>query len=105
MKQIKNIVAALSHGFTYGPELRPVRDWVYLFGFGIVLFFLSTISGLWMFSKVTNSEAIGSVATTTSAIEQEYSIDEISRVFEIRKEESLRYLKEYTFVDPKTQSR
>lgn len=83
---------------SYGPQLRPERDWLVLLATTIFLFVLSFGWNLWLFARVTNGAAVGSASASTSA--QAVSVDQVQKLFEARSTEESNYRTVYTFVDP-----
>jgi hypothetical protein len=62
-----------------------------------VLLLCSLAWNLWLFSRVTNGEKIGSEQV---ASQPEIQLGEVKTLFESRAAEQTRYIQEYRFVDP-----
>lgn len=83
--------------FRYGDRLQPVRDWFVLVTIGVILLLMSLAWNTWLFSRVTNGEAIGT-ATSTPALTTT-SIDSVTALFQKRADIETQY-KNGHFVDP-----
>ncbi len=90
---LSKIFSALS----YGPQLRPVRDWLVLLIVFVLLLLASVGWNLWLFNKVTKGEKIGDVTASQPVV---IKLDQVKRLFENRAAERARYTGEYRFVDP-----
>ncbi len=83
---------------SYGEHIRPQRDWFTLLAVAV---FLSTCSlgwNLWLLHTVESGGTIG--AETAPARFDTAPIQSVQGVFEERKNEELRFTREYRFVDP-----
>ncbi len=82
---------------SYGPQLRPVRDWLVLLIVFVLLLLASVGWNLWLFNKVTKGEKIGDVPVSQPV---DINLDQVKQLFENRAAERMRYTGEYRFVDP-----
>lgn len=96
MKSLGSLTKLFS-ALSYGPQLRPVRDWLVLLVGFVLLLLASVVWNLWLFNKVTKGEKIGDVAVSQPV---DIKLDQVKRLFETRAAERMRYMSEYRFVDP-----
>ena len=97
MSTIRTRFRSITKPFKYGLRLRPVRDWLVLLAFCLLLLLVSVGWNLWLFSEVTQGKQIGT-ATSTPAVE--IKLDQVQTLFGERAQERARYENEYRFVDP-----
>lgn len=93
----------LTNAFSYGEQLRPLRDWLVLLSVAALLLILSVGWNLWLFAKVTSGETIGSQSGKTAV--EGLPDGAVERMFEGRAEERARYQNTYRFVDPSAPGR
>lgn len=94
------LITKCSHffrSFRYGDRLQPVRDWFVLVSIGAILLLASLAWNTWLFSRVTNGEAIGTATSTPSF--NPASIDSVNTLFQKRATIEAQY-KDGHFVDP-----
>jgi len=103
MKNILSRIKNIQGIFRYGGTINPTRDWFVILGVAAVILILSVLYSLWIFSKVTSGEVIGSATTTPAVVPT--SLDSVTPLFQKREEQRLKYISEYSFIDPKGLSR
>ncbi len=97
---MKNILAFLSRFFSYGTELRPVRDWYVLLSFIFILLMASVFYNAWSFLEVYRGEVL---SFEHKEIKQSFNskpIETSRLIFEKRAEEERAYRFEHRFIDP-----
>jgi hypothetical protein len=94
---MKSFSSLLSR-FTYGRRLKPYRDWFVLITLFFVCLIGSFVWNLWLFSKVTNGQAIGN--TPPEPPQHAVNLDGVKAMFDARAAERTRYENQYRFVDP-----
>jgi len=97
MKSFSSIFSLLK-GFSYGPRIKPYRDWFVLLSVFFICLLCSFVWNIWLFSKVTNGQAIGNAPTTPAL--QAANLDSVRALFDARSAERVRYQSQYHFVDP-----
>ena len=90
-------------GISYGPALRPSRDWLVLVALAFIGLLMSVGWNLWTFNKVTEGQPIGTAPSSQEA--ENPAVDSVTRLFGERALEEARYKTEYRFVDPSTRPR
>jgi hypothetical protein len=87
--------------FQYGAYLNPVRDWLALLIFSTIALIGIIVWNVWAFDTVANGGVIGTVATSTSPVFDQTSLDTIHTVFANRAAEESKYITgTYRFSDP-----
>ncbi|MBU2158600.1 hypothetical protein KJ848_00210, partial [Patescibacteria group bacterium] len=97
MKTSLDTKALLKH-LSYGEHIRPARDWFTLLSVAVFLSGCSLAWNLWLLHTVEAGGVIGNEAA--SARFDTAPIQSVQGVFEGRKNEELRFTREYRFVDP-----
>lgn len=98
MISLRTITSGIGKHVGYGSRLKPQRDWFILLSLFIVLLLASLLWNLWLFSKVTNGQAIGAATSTPAA--PSVNLDTVKNVFETRAAERAGFQGSYHFVDP-----
>ncbi len=98
MKNVTQLFRRFSRFLAYGDRINPVRDWFALLTISGILLCISVGWNIWLFSRVTSGETIGT-ATSTPA-ETNLKLDSVQALFETRSAERSRYVSTYRFVDP-----
>ncbi|MDB5245120.1 MAG: hypothetical protein JWN90_225 [Parcubacteria group bacterium] len=98
MKNLKPNFGSITRIFRYGDRINPTRDWFLLLGVTAIALCMSVAWNIWLFSRVTSGEAIGT-ATSTPATTN-IQLDSIQSLFSTRSAERARYVNTYRFVDP-----
>ncbi len=83
---------------SYGPRIRPTRDWLAILSVAGTLVVASIGWNLWLLRSVGQGGVIGN--QSPPAAFDETPIESVRAVFESRAEEEARYADEYRFVDP-----
>ncbi|MFA5744754.1 MAG: hypothetical protein WC887_00875 [Candidatus Paceibacterota bacterium] len=85
----------------YGTYINPVRDWLVMLTFSAITLIGIIVWNVWTFDTVVNGGVIGTVATSTSPIFNQASLDTIHTIFENRAAEKTKYINgTYRFSDP-----
>ena len=100
MKKISFKLDSLSKLFTYGDRVHPTRDWLVLLGSAVVLFLLSVVWNVFLFSQIENGKPIGAVPTKPSTPDVGASVTDVQQIFQQRATEENHYQSDYHFVDP-----
>jgi len=98
MNSISSFFSSIGKHLSYGTRLKPYRDWFVLLSVFFVCLLCSFAWNLWLFSKVTNGQAIGT-ATSTPPIKT-VNLDSVQTLFDARATERSHYQSQYHFVDP-----
>jgi hypothetical protein len=98
MKNLNSLFGKLRHGFSYGDRIRPARDWFVLLTITGIILCISIAWNIWLLSRVTSGEAIGTATSTPPAAS--FNVDSVQTMFEARAAERGRYVSTYHFVDP-----
>ncbi len=91
-------MSSIGKSLSYGSRLRPYRDWFVLLSIFFICLLCSLAWNIWLFSKVTNGQAIGN-ATSTPPV-QTTNLDSVKALFNARAAERANYQSQYRFVDP-----
>lgn len=96
---MKNIeLGSLLKKFSYGPRVRPARDWFVLLSITIILLIVSVLWNLWLLKSVERGGTIGNEAPPPAF--DAAPIEAVRTLFQSRSEEEARFRQEYRFVDP-----
>jgi hypothetical protein len=98
MNSITSFFSSIRKQLSYGPRIRPGRDWFVLLSVFFACLLCSFAWNLWLFSKVTNGQAIGSAVSATST--PTLNLNSVNALFDARSAERARYQSQYHFVDP-----
>lgn len=98
MKNLAPLFKKLTRFFNYGERINPTRDWFLLLGVTGIVLCVSVAWNIWLFSRVTSGEAIGT-ATSTPTVSN-VKLDSIQTLFSSRSAERARYTSTYRLVDP-----
>jgi hypothetical protein len=98
MKNLKPNFRMLKRIFKYGDRINPTRDWFLLLGVTGIVLCISVAWNIWLFSRVTAGEAIGTATSTPASTNLQ--LDSIQSLFSTRSAERARYTSTYRFVDP-----
>ena len=85
---------------SYGPQVRPARDWLVLISIALVLFLASAGWNAWLFYRVIGGETLEAAAPSSSSAFTTDSITKAEALFDERAAEAARYRSEYKFIDP-----
>lgn len=85
--------------FSYGPRIRPVRDWVVLVVLTLLVVAGFAISAAWQYLEGAEADGILPPPLPPETVSPE-TLAETEALFERRAQEALRYQSEYQFVDP-----
>lgn len=95
------IIQKIKSYISYGPHLRPVRDWFMLLGVGAVLLIGILFYNVWVFNQLASGNTLGTQIVSTPSVFNRSSLDAIQKVFADRASEETKYLNgTYHFVDP-----
>lgn len=96
---MKNIeLGPILKKLSYGPRIRPARDWFVLLSITIVLLIASVLWNLWLLKSVEQGGTIGNEAPPPAF--DAAPIESVRTLFESRSAEEARFRQEYRFVDP-----
>ena len=85
----------------FGSNPSPVRDWLIMLTFSILVLAGIVVWNIWTFDTVANGGAIGSPAITTPSLFSRSSIEAIHTVFANRAVEESKYQTGiYQYADP-----
>ncbi|OGG92637.1 hypothetical protein A2609_02155 [Candidatus Kaiserbacteria bacterium RIFOXYD1_FULL_47_14] len=87
--------------FRYDSYCNPVRDWLALLVFSVIVLAGIIVWNVWAFDTVANGGVIGAAATSTTPIFDQSSLDTIHTIFANRAAEEAKYeTGAYSFADP-----
>lgn len=98
MKNLAPLLKKVTRLFNYGERINPTRDWFLLLSVAGIILCVSVAWNIWLFSRVTSGEAIGTATSTPQA--QGVKVDSIQSLFSARSAERARYTSTYRLVDP-----
>lgn len=97
MNSIFRSLRPITRFLSYGPRVRPSRDWFVLLALFTVLMFGSVLWNLVQFSHVLEGQQIGNGTVATST---PINLNTVQALFTQRADERVRYQSQYRFVDP-----
>ena len=96
-----NLLHSIKTRFSYGPYLRPARDWFVLLGVWAALLIGVLLYNVWVFDRLASGNTLGTQIVTTPSIFSRSSLDAIQKVFSDRATEEVKYTTGvYHFTDP-----
>ncbi|CAN5714223.1 hypothetical protein BH11PAT2_BH11PAT2_09030 [soil metagenome] len=98
MKSLITLLSRFGRIFKYGERINPTRDWFLLLTIAGLILCLSVGWNVWLFSRVTSGEAIGTA--TSTAVTTTLDGNSIQTLFDARSTERGKYVSTYRFVDP-----
>jgi len=84
---------------SYGPRIHPARDWVIVLLVSLVVLAGFVVAGVWLFLQGDAPDPTKQTAAQSAALSPEL-LSGTDALFEERAQESVRYQREYQFVDP-----
>ncbi len=98
---LSHVMRAIAERFSYGPRLRPDRDWLTLLTLAALAFIVMLVWNLWAFSTVAGGGTFGGAAPAVPQVFSQQSLDTIHTIFSERNAEELKYATGvYRFADP-----
>ncbi len=98
---ISNTIGSLFSRFRTGTRQDPVRDWLGLLTFSMLVFVSIVVWNVWAFDTVAQGGVIGPAANSTPSIFNSTSIEAIRTVFATRAVEEAKYVTGvYRYADP-----
>lgn len=98
---ITNLRSSFLKRLGVGTHQDPVRDWILSLIFSAIVLAGIVVWNTWAFDTVSHGGVIGSVATSSSQVLNNSSLDAIHVIFEKRAAEEAKYETGiYHFVDP-----
>jgi len=87
--------------FRYGENINPVRDWLIMLTFSVIVLAGIIVWNIWAFDTVAKGGVIGTTATSTPAVFSQSSLNTINAIFANRAAEKAKYeTGTYRFADP-----
>lgn len=85
--------------FSYGDQVRPLRDWFIVIAIALLLLAGSAGWSYYLFERTSASDILGPVGTAAGTVNTA-SLDTVREVFLTRAGERVHYQTDYHFVDP-----
>ena len=87
--------------FRYGENINPVRDWLIMLTFSVIVLAGIIVWNVWAFDTVAKGGVIGTTATSTPTVFSQSSLNTINTIFTNRATEKTKYeTGTYRFADP-----
>ena len=100
MKQILDYLASYKKFFTYGDQIKPMRDWFLVLGISCGVLLLSVAWNVFLFHQLESAKSavVQQEAVTQPGLGD--AVTQIQSIFQDRATEEGNYEKLYHFVDP-----